>query len=171
MRLFGIKLNALLVMALAALLALGAISVFADDAPGDPPGDVVTVDEVDTDGDVDGDADGDADGDVDGDTDGDVGALSHGEGPNPDRGCATGSLDHARGVLEALLLADHPGENEGIRNALEKMCHGETAEVGTLDSGGGDGGDGEAHPGNGHAFGRGHGQGKPEGVPADGDEE
>ena len=43
MRLFGGKLNALLLMTLAALLALGVLSAFADTAPPDPPGDTVTV--------------------------------------------------------------------------------------------------------------------------------
>ncbi len=82
MRLFGLKLNSLLVIAVAALLALGAISAFADDTP-DHPGDGVTVDDGDTDGEGEGHAfgrghgqgkpegvprsDGDADGDVDGD--------------------------------------------------------------------------------------------------------
>ncbi len=46
MRLFGLKLNSLLVIAVAALLALGAISAFADHAP-DHPGDGVTVDDGD----------------------------------------------------------------------------------------------------------------------------
>ncbi len=46
MRLFGLKLNSLLVIAVAALLALGAISAFADHAP-DHPGDGVTVDDDD----------------------------------------------------------------------------------------------------------------------------
>jgi hypothetical protein len=169
MRLFGLKLNSLLVIAVAALLALGAISAFADDSdPPDPPGDAVTVD--DDDGDVD-DDDGDVD-DDDVDVDGDVGLLSHGDGdgPNPDRGCANGSLDHAQEVLTALLGEEHPGENEGILNALEKMCHGAFASdgAGPSVSGDGDGGESEDHPGNGNAFGRGHGQGKPEGVPTNG---
>ena len=183
MRLFGLKLNSLLVIAVAALLALGAISAFADDDP-DHPGDGVTVDEGDTDGEGEGHVfgrghgqgkpegvppnDGETDGDVD--VDGDVGLLSNGDGPNPDRGCANGSLDHAREVLEALLEREHPGENEGILNALEKMCHGAFASngAGPSVSGDGDGGETGDHPGNGNAFGRGHGQGKPEGVPANG---
>lgn len=95
--------------------------------------------------------------------------LSHGVGPNVDRGCANGSVEHAREVLEALLEKDQPGESEGIQNALDKMCHGFFAsEAGSLESGDGGGDDSEAHPGNGHAFGRSHGQGKPEGVPKDG---
>ncbi len=175
MRLFGLKLNSLLVIAVAALLALGAISAFADDAPGDPPGDGVTVDDGDTDGEGEGNAFGRGHGQGKPDdvppSDGDVGVLGeHGDGPNPERGCATGSLDHAREVLEALLGEDHPGENEGIQNALEKMCHGAFASngVGPSVSGDGDGGEGEDQPGNGNAFGRGHGQGKPEGVPTNG---
>ncbi len=197
MRLFGLKLNSLLVIAVAALLALGTISAFADSDPPDPPGDTVTVDDGDTDGDSDGDTDGDDDDDedaddaaddaddeaddvddddddVDADVDGDVGPLNHdGDGPNPERGCATGSLDHALGVLGALLEKDHPGENEGILNALEKMCHGGVVlTTGSSGFGDGDGGDSGDHPGNGNAFGRGHGQGKPEGVPtSDGGDE
>ncbi len=178
-RLFGLKLNALLVIAVAALLALGAISAFADSDPPDPPGDAVTVDDVDGEDDEGhafgrGHGEGKPDGvpPNDGDTDGDVGLLSHGngDGPNPERGCATGSLDDAREVLEALLEEEHPGENEGIQNALEKMCHGAFAlnGAGPTVSGDGDGGESEDHPGNGNAFGRGHGQGKPEGVPTNG---
>ena len=71
MRLFGLKLNSLLVIAVAALLALGAISAFADNDPPDPPGDAVTVDDVDGDGDVD---------DDDGDVDDDVEVQSNGNG-------------------------------------------------------------------------------------------
>lgn len=120
-------------------------------------------------GDDGGDSDGDGDGDTDGDTDGDVGLLSHGVGPTPDRGCATGSLDHAREVLEALLVEDHPGVNEGIQNALDKMCHGDVVSTtSSPEFGDGDGGESEDHPGDGNAFGRGHGQGKPEGVPTNG---
>jgi hypothetical protein len=70
-------------------------------------------------------------------------------------------------VLGALLGKEHPGENEGIQNALDKMCHGADG-VGVS----GDDVDSEDHPGNGNAFGRGHGQGKPDGVPTnDGDDE
>ncbi len=179
MRLFGLKLNSLLVIAVAALLALGVISAFADDAPGDPPGDGVTVDDGDTDGEGEGHAfgSGHGQGKPDGvppndDTDGDIGLLSHGDGdgPNADRGCATGSLVHALEVLGGLVGEDHPGENEGILNALEKMCHGAFAlnGAGPTVSGDGDGGESEDHPGDGNAFGRGHGQGKPEGVPTNG---
>ncbi|MCH8920320.1 MAG: hypothetical protein IIA23_06375 [Chloroflexi bacterium] len=178
MRLFGLKLNSLLVIAVAALLAMGAISAFADSGPPDPPGDGVTVDDGDTDGEGEGHAFGRGHGQGkpdgvppdDGETDGDVGVLSNGDGPNPDRGCANGSLEHAREVLEALLEREHPGENEGIRNALEKMCHGTFASNGAGPgvSGGGDGDESGDHPGNGNAFGRGHGQGKPEGVPTNG---
>ncbi len=198
MRLFGLKLNALLVIAVAALLALGTLSAFADGDLPDPPADTVTVDDGDTDGDTDDGDDGDdadddgddadddaddadddaddADDDADDsdDADGDVGILSHGDGPNPERGCATGSLDDAREVLGALLGKDHPGENEGIQNALDKMCHGAFVSDGEdppvfFD---GDGGESDDQPGNGNAFGRGHGQGKPDGVPTnDGDDE
>ncbi|MDO8611941.1 MAG: hypothetical protein Q7R32_03840 [Dehalococcoidia bacterium] len=210
MTLLSGRLNVLLAMALAALLALGVVSAFAGPAP-DDPGDVVTVDtgDGDTEGDteggdsgevvcgVDGDTGGDTgdtsgdtecdveddvEGDTDVDTEGDDTAdtASHdGDGPNPDRGCATGSLDHAREVLTALLERDHPGENEGIQNALDKMCHGifyvstDSEASGDADDSGGDdadggdsdaegsGGDESTHPGNGHAFGRGHGHGKP----------
>ena len=166
MRLFGLKLNSLLVIAVAAWLALGTISAFADSDSSNPPADAVTVDDGDTDADDADDAD-DTDDDVDAnDADGDVGLLSHGDGPNPERGCATGSLDDAREVLGALLGKDHPGENAGIQNALDKMCHGDAISTpGSPDSGEGDGGGSEDNPGNGNAFGRGHGQGKPAGVP------
>jgi hypothetical protein len=212
MTLLSGRLNVLLAMALAALLALGVVSAFAGPAP-DDPGDVVTVDtgDGDTEGDTEGgdsgevvcgvdgdtgdtsgdtddtggdtecDVEDDVEGDTDVDTEGDDTAdtASHdGDGPNPDRGCATGSLDHAREVLTALLERDHPGENEGIQNALDKMCHGFYASTdpeasGDADDSGGDdadggdsdaggsGGDESTHPGNGHAFGRGHGHGKP----------
>lgn len=180
MRLFGSRLNALLVMALAALLALGAISAFADSGPPEPSGDEVTVDGGDTDGDTDGDDAGDTDGDTEGDTEGDVEGdtdvdtegdgtadiASHdGDGPNPDRGCANGSVDHAREVLTALLEREHPGENDGIQNALDKMCHGFFAEAA---EGAGEEATGESPSdhGNGHAFGRGHGHGRPEAAPA-----
>ena len=193
MTLFSGRLNTLLAIALAAWLALGAVSAFAGPAP-DDPGDAVTVDtgdgdtegdtesgdsgevvcgvdgdtegdtegdtggdaDCDADGDAEGDADGDAEGDADGDAEGDDTAdtASHdGQGPNPDRGCANGSLDHAREVLAALLERDHPGENEGIQNALDKMCHAGDTE--------GSGGEVSTHSGNGHAFGHGHGHGKP----------
>ena len=220
MALLGGRLNVLLAMALAALLALGVVSAFAGPAP-DDPGDVVTVDagDGDTEGDteggdsdevvcgVDGDTEGDIGGDTEGgtgdsgddtgDTSGDAGgdtddtsgdtecdvqdevegetdvdteggdtadtASLDGDGPNPDRGCATGSLDHAREVLTALLERDHPGENEGIQNALDKMCHGFYVSTDPEASGDADdsGGVESTHPGNGHAFGRGHGHGKP----------
>src|SRR3990170_344738 len=167
MTLFSGRLNTLLAIALAALLALGAVSAFAGPAP-DEPGDVVTVDtgNGDTEGDTEGGDSGEVVCGVDGDTEGDTAdTASHdGDGPNPDRGCATGSLDHARGVLMGLLERDHPGENEGIQNALDKMCHGffaEAAEGTSEDSDTeGSGGDESTHPGNGHAFGRGHGHGK-----------
>ena len=195
MTLFSGRLNTLLAIALAALLALGAVSAFAGPAP-DDPGDAVTVDtgdgdtegdteggdsdevvcgvdgdtegdtEGDTGGDADCDADGDAEGDADGDAEGDDTAdtASHdGQGPNPDRGCANGSLDHAREVLAALLERDHPGENEGIQNALDKMCHGFYVSTDPEASGDADdsGGEESTHSGNGHAFGHGHGHGKP----------
>jgi len=192
MTLLSGRLNVLLAMALAALLALGVVSAFAGPAP-DEPGDVVTVDtgDGDTEGDTEGDDSGevvcgvdgdtgdtsgdtecdvedDVEGDTDVDTEGDDTAdtASHdGDGPNPDRGCATGSLDHAREVLTALLERDHPGENEGIQNALDKMCHGflaETAEGASEEATG----ESPSDPGNGHAFGRGHGHGKPEAASA-----
>jgi len=152
----------LLVVGAAVALGIGAYSALADPGPPDQPGDAVTVDNGD--GDIDGDPDGDTAVDAD-----DVDA----NGPNPDRGCANGSLDHAREVLTALLGRDHPGENKGIRNALDKMCHGFFASADSVEAGGGDGtgGDGSTHPGKGHAFGLGHGHGKPEGVPANGDSE
>ncbi len=72
MRLFGGKLNALLVMTLTALLALSVLSAFADTAPPDQPGDTVTV------GDGDGDTDGDeVANDVDGDDGGDEAKGAH----------------------------------------------------------------------------------------------
>lgn len=145
--------------------------VGGDEAGGETDGDANCGDDGGgSDGDADGDETGDDGGDADGDADGDdaVDILSHGEGPNPDRGCANGSLEQAREGLEALLERDHPGESAGIQNALEKMCQGDAPVAGSLGSGDGDGGDGEAHPGNGDAFGRGHGQGKPEGVPTNG---
>ena len=206
MTLFSGRLNTLLAIALAALLALGVVSAFAGPAP-DDPGDVVTVDTGDGDGDTEGDTEGgdsgevvcgvggdtggdtegdtsgdtecdvedDVEGDTDVDTEGDDTAdtASHdGDGPNPERGCANGSLDHAREVLMGLLERDHPGENEGIQNALDKMCHGFYVSDGTDGASGeeADGGDSDTedsdgdestHPGNGHAFGRGHGHGKP----------
>ncbi len=83
MRLFGLKLNSLLVIAVAALLALGAISAFADHAP-DHPGDGVTVDDGDTDGEGEGHAFGRGHGQGKPDgvppDDGDVGLLSDGGG-------------------------------------------------------------------------------------------
>ena len=88
MRLFGLKLNSLLVIAVAALLALGAISAFADSGPPDPPGDGVTVDDGDTDGEGEGHAFGRGHGQGkpegvplnEDETDGDVGLLSNGGG-------------------------------------------------------------------------------------------
>ena len=154
--------------------------VGGDGAGGETDGDANCGDDG---GGSDGDAGGDETGDTEGDADGDTGSgsdgdgeadaafetLSHGVGPNVDRGCANGSVEHAREVLEALLEKDQPGESEGIQNALDKMCHGFFAsEAGSLESGDGGGDDSEAHPGNRHAFGRSHGQGKPEGVPKDG---
>ncbi len=141
----------------------------ADDADDDGDDADDDGDDADDDGD---DADDDGD-DVDANDPNDVGVLtSHGDGPNPDRGCATGSLDHAREVLAALLVEDHPGENEGIQNALDKMCHGDAVvTTSSPEAGGGDGGGSEDHPGDGNAFGRGHGQGKPEGVPTNGGDE
>ncbi len=195
MGLFGLKLNSLLVIAVAALLALGAISAFADDAPGDPPGDGVTVDDGDTDGEGEGHAFGRGHGQGKPDgvppNDGDVGVLEeHGDGPNPDRGCTTvldtGGLTLAEGGtsedgvamarnrLLGFLDEGSPADQglDGVQNALEKMCHGYFASAGTPEFGDGDGGESGDHPGNGNAFGRGHGQGKPEGVPTnDGGEE
>ena len=72
MTLLGGRLNVLLAMALAALLALGVVSAFAGPAP-DDPGDVVTVDtgDGDTEGDTEGGDSGEAVCGVDGDTEGD----------------------------------------------------------------------------------------------------
>jgi hypothetical protein len=173
----------LLVVSAAVALVVGAYSALADTGPvGSVASAVVGTEEADNGETVHGDEDGDDgdDGDTDGDTDGDAdgNAAVEGDdvdanGPNPDRGCANGSLDHARDVLTILLERDHPGENKGIRNALEKMCHGFFATAESVEAGGGDGtvGDGSTHPGKGHAFGRGHGDGKPEGAPTNDDGE
>ncbi len=158
-----------LVAVVALALAAGSYTALAGTDPvTDVAGVVMGQEDPDDDDDAD-EADDDDDGDVDTDVDGDVGILSHGVGPNPNRGCATGSLDHAREVLAALLVADHPGVNAGIQNALDKMCHGDVVlTTGLPGFGDGDGGGSEDHPGDGNAFGRGHGQGKPEGVPTNG---
>ncbi len=178
----------LLIVGVAVALSISAYSALAGPGPvtsvagavisageSDDGGLVEDADDVDADDDVDDD-------DEDGDSgEGDTAVAAQGvdgSGPNPERGCANGSLDHAREVLTALLARDHPGENEGIQNALEKMCHGFYASTEPVELGGGEGTDLEEStaPGNGNAFGRGHGQGKPEGVPAnvaieDGDED
>ena len=184
----------LLIVGVAVALSISAYSALAGPGPvtsvagavigadeSDGGGLVEDADDVDDVDDVD-EVDEVDDGDEDGDSgEGNTVVAAHGvdgSEPNPDRGCANGSLDHAREVLTALLARDHPGENEGTQNALDKMCHGFFASADPVELGGGGGADLDesAHPGNGNAFGRGHGQGKPEGVPAnvaieDGDED
>ena len=152
--------------AYAALAANGSAShsanVVARQDGGEEP-EVTAEAEDDEDDGQDGDVDDDAgEADRDGEADGD------GNGPSPDRGCANGSLDHAREVLTALLAREHPGENKGIRNALDKMCHGFFASADAAQESDDGDQDGEGKPRNGHAFGRGHGTGKPEGVPDSG---
>src|SRR3989304_10235226 len=98
MTLFSGRLNVLLAMALAALLALGVVSAFAGPAP-DDPGDVVTADtgDGDTEGDTEGDDSGDVvcgvDGDTEGDTEGDAEGDTEGDtegDPEGDTGGDTG---------------------------------------------------------------------------------
>ena len=110
MTLFSGRLNALLAMALAALLALGAVSAFAGPAS-DDPGDVVTVDNGDgdtegdteggdsgevvcgVDGDTEGNSEGDTDGDTDGDTEGDADCDADGDAEGDADGDAEGDAD------------------------------------------------------------------------------
>ena len=151
MRLFGLKLNSLLVIAVAALLALGAISAFADDDP-DHPGDGVTVDDGDTDGEGEGNAFGRGhgkgkpegvppdDGDTDGEVDGDAAAASDvdGNGDEPHRNAQVIAdtfdvpVDEVTGLRESgigfgaifkLYMLDAAGD--GTLAALESSAEGD----------------------------------------------
>jgi hypothetical protein len=144
----------LLVVGAAVALGIGSYSALADHGPPDQPGDAVTVDNGD--GDVDGDPDGDTNGAVEAGNDN----GGQGNGPGTGHAACFAATEHARSVLQGLLAAGKP-----VGHAI--------AAVEACGTGGGDGidGDGSTHPGNGHAFGRGHSDGKPDGVPANGDSE
>jgi hypothetical protein len=182
----------LLVVGAAVALAIGSYSALAGAGPvtsvagavigadGPDDGDVVEdadddVDDVDAEGedgdngegDVDGDPDGDTSGDPDGDAGGDVEAGNDNggqdNGPGTGHVACSAATEHARLVLQGLLAAGKP-----VGNAI--------AVVGACGTGAGGqaeaaGGDGSTHPGKGHAFGRGHDHGEPEGVSANGDSE
>ncbi len=118
--------------------------------------------DVDCDGSDGGDTDGDHDGGTDGDTDGDTdgGDTDGGEGDADGHSPGTGHTACSDATEDALArLEELQSDGRPVDRAVEAVTH--------CGEGAGNG-DNSSHSGEGHAFGRDHGQGKPEGVPPNG---
>jgi hypothetical protein len=191
----------LVVGAAVALAGAGPVTSVASTVVGtDEPDDGDVVGDADENGDdADGDDDGDdVDGDdADGDDEGDIGegaqhiaqVIADEFGATQEDVLALHEQGIGFGAIFKLYLLAAAGENtvEAVQSAAEAdggFAFGKRfKEMADLESGPknlgqivsaahhGTDGDESTHPGNGHAFGRGHGHGKPEGVPTNGDGE